>query len=148
MKPWAFEKVWVIGLLFLVNAVKAQPVAFDYQVINNHKIFKDAKAMNVFYYEPFGYKLATGPDGAPIFTLLQMRYTGTQASGDKDRIRYRNILQFKMQVQDSAVQTLQAIRTILQTAPHQLFLKPMPVTKFQSLLVYTPVNNTDSALTI
>jgi hypothetical protein len=147
MKTWVFQKVLAAGLLFSINDSKAQPVAFGYQVIHSCKIYKDAAAHNVFYYEPSGYKLASGSDGKPTFTLLQMRYTGTQVGGDRGSIKYKNILQFKMVLDDSAVQQLQEVKKELLKSTHQLFLKPMPVTSFQSLLVYTPVNNADSALT-
>jgi hypothetical protein len=146
MKAWTFEKVVLLTLLLTPTFTTAQPLAFDYQVIAGCKIFKDAKAMNVFYYEPFGYKLATASYGKPAFTLLQMRYTGTQAAGTKGRIRYNNILQFKMALEDSALQRLQTAKALLQKSVPHLFLKPMPVVKFQSLLVYAPANNADSSL--
>ena len=146
MTTWAFEKVVTVLLLLAGSVVTAQPVAFDYMMIHDCKIYKDATAMHIFYYEPSGYVLTTGTDGKPSFTLLQMRYTGTQASGDAGSIRYKNILQFKMHLDDSALQQIQAVKKVLQKSIPQVLLKPMPVTSFQSLLVYAPANNADSSL--
>ncbi len=146
MKNSAIHKILQGCLLLVSISIKAQPVAFDPLVINGCKLYKDAKAMNVFYYQPFDYKLATNKNGKPAFSLLQMRYTGTQASGDKGSIRFRNILQFKMGIDAAAIQQLAEIKTIIKRSVPNLLLKPLPVTKFESLLVYTPVNNADSSL--
>jgi hypothetical protein len=146
MRNFLIHKILQGGLLLLSMSPKAQPVAFGTQVINGCKIYKDAKAAHVFYYLPFDYKLSTNKNGKPSFSLLQMRYTGTQASGDKGSIRFRNILQFKMNVDAAAIQQLAETRTILKRSVPNLLLKPLPVTKFESLLVYSPVNNADSSL--
>lgn len=143
MKRFLFQLVIII---LPVSTLMAQPVAFDYQVINGCKVYKDAKASNVFYYEPFDYRLAVDKNSKPVFTLLQMRYTGTRASADNGRIKFRNILQFKIDRDGSTNDQLQAVKEVLKKRVPSILLKPLPITRFETILVYAPADNADSLL--
>ena len=134
-----------IAMLFAVM-IQAQPKGVDIQTINGCKVYSDAKNDNVFYYDPFGYRLATDRNGKPVLSLLQMRHTGTVATGNSGNIKYRNILQFKIEMDQSANEQLQAVKKILQRTVPNAVLKPLPVARFESLLVYAPANNADSSL--
>lgn len=130
----------------MLHVSKAQPLAFGYQLINECKIYSDVKARNIFYYEPTSYVLGTDNKGRPDFHLLQMRYTGTRASADNGTIKFNNILQFRIVADAMALQKVQSVRSVLQQHITDVVLKPLPVTKFESLLVYTPVQTVDSTL--
>lgn len=74
-----------------------------------------------------------------------MRYTGTRTSADVGRIKLRNLLQFKIDREASINQQLEAIKTSLQRHGASIILKPLPVTKFETVLVYTPTGEADTA---
>lgn len=135
----------IIGLLWAA-ASTAQPKALDIRTINGCRVYSDAKAANVFYFEPFGYKLATDKNGRPVLSLLQMHYSGSAATGNSGSIRYRNILQFKIEADYSANEQLQLVKKTLQTQVTNPVLKPLPIAKFSSVLVYAPAENADSSL--
>lgn len=138
--------IFIISLL--PCAAMTQPQTTGMRTINGCRVYTDAKAVNVFYYEPFGYKLATDKNGRPVLSLLQMRHSGTVATGNSGSIKQHNILQFKIETDNSVKEQLRAMQSILQSISPNAVLKPLPVAKFESLLVYAPAENADSSLKI
>ena len=143
------KKILALSLTYLSQmGIYAQPVAFDYQVINEYKLYRDARLQNVFYYEPANFIISVNENQKPDFKLLQMRYTGTRAAGDNGKMKFTNILQFKIIADGRYIQNLQAVKAQLQRKTGNVNLKPLPVTKFESILVYTPARNIDSNLVL
>ena len=143
------KKIAIVSFFVMCGRVLyAQPVAFDYKMINDFKIYKDARQANLFYYEPANFILSANENQKPDFKLLQMRYTGTRAAGDNGKIKFTNILQFKITADAQYIKNLQPIKARLQQQVANAVLKQLPVTKFESLLVYAPARNVDSNLVL
>jgi hypothetical protein len=124
------------GILLCCQQAGAQPSLASMQVLAEQKIYKDVKLPNVFYYMPADYKLVTNTAGKPEFTLLQMRYTGTRAGGDQQTIKFNNLLQFHVSVDETYANKMSALRAAVKKINAAADLRLMPVKKFSSVLVF------------
>ena len=113
-----------------------QPSIHSSFMIGDEKIFRDVKKSNLYYYTPFDYKLVTDASGKPYFSLIQMRYTGKQPTGDAGIIKYNNLLQFKIAVDGTQQKKVMALTTSLKRMNVAAELQMLPVRKFFSVLVF------------
>jgi hypothetical protein len=123
------------GLLYGIQT-GAQPSVSSSFVVNEQKIFRDAVKTNIYYCMPSDYKLAADANGKPEFTLTQMRYTGTQATGDAGKIKYNNLLQFKIVADIQQQKKTEELKTELRKTDAQAELRLLPIRKFSSVLVF------------
>ncbi len=135
-------KRWV--LLALWQPATAQPLLYNPELVLNHRIYKDMKQANLFYYEPCSFRLAQERDGKPALTLLQMHASGSVGRGNSGQVLFRNILQFRMEADPRVALPLPAIRQQLQQRIGSIELRPLPVTRFVSKLVSTMTGAADS----
>jgi hypothetical protein len=128
-------------------SLAGQPAVGSVITIGDHKIYPDAKKANVYYYIPFDYRLVTDPAGKPFFNLIEMRYTGTTATGDAGVAKYHNILQFRIGVETGTSARLAETRIALKRINPLAQLWMMPVRKFASILVFasSDITAADSA---
>ncbi len=138
----------ILTLAGTLNTTGAQTVSPNYQIIHNYRIYSDVSHPNIFYYEPASFRLSRDENGKPELHLLKMRYTGSKAMNDEGKIRFHNTLQFKIIADNSDAEGWQIVKSALKKNTPNSILLPLPITKFESLLVYTVVQNEDSSLRI
>jgi hypothetical protein len=134
------------GLLsfFFLQSLIAQPLNSTAIVFAGQTVFRDLKRSNLYYYIPFDYRLATDGAGKPDFALIEMRYTGSVASGDQGVSKYNNILQFRVTLDLSAQKNLGDLQTALRKAYPSAELRILPVRKFSSVLVFAGTGATEA----
>src|SRR2546429_1166448 len=126
--------------------MNAQPSLASSQLILDQKIYSDVKIPGLFYYVPADYKILVEANGKPSFTLTEMRYTGTRSAGDAGISKFNNHLQFHVVTDDSFQRKIADVKTILRQRLPSAELRPLPVRKFSSLLVFAGTSPTGSAV--
>ncbi len=133
----------VLVAMFCKTGIAQPSVALSQQV-GEQRVYRDAKQGNVFYYMPFDYKLVTDASGKPEFSMTQMRYTGTRATADAGIAKYNNLLQFRVAIDPQQQQKIADLKTALRKIVPAAELRPLPVRKFSSVLVFAGTSGTDS----
>jgi hypothetical protein len=128
-------------VLLCSNSLRAQPVVGSMFTVNEQAIYKDAVKNNVYYYIPPAYQLATDAEGKPDFTLTQLRYTGTQATGDVGVKKFHNRLQFRIVIDTETYKKFNALKIALKKINTNAILQPLPVRKFYSILAFTSIHD-------
>ncbi|MBK6936758.1 MAG: hypothetical protein IPH18_07605 [Chitinophagaceae bacterium] len=105
-------------------------------------MFKDSRQPDLWYYMPSDYHVMVGPDGGPSITLMQMRYTGTVASGDNGLKKSSNIFQFKIGVDTAHHRKLTSLQQAVKNTRPGAQLRMLPVRKFSSVLVFSGTGTT------
>jgi hypothetical protein len=113
-------------------ALQAQPVLSSKRKLFGCEIFKDQHNERLFYYSPPGLTLKKEPDGAPVFTLLQMRYTGTKLYSDQEEKGFLNILNLSVIAPGLGAEAFNNIR---QALGGEVELRPMPLRQFNGELI-------------
>jgi hypothetical protein len=129
-------------VLLVCSTGVAQPVAHGKQEISGLELFGDFRNDNLFYYAPGKLKLALDPDGKPKFQLLEMRYTGTAATGDSGEKRFMNVVQFTVSMDQVSAEMLKEAR--LSLGSERIELRPLPMRSIEAILV-TPVGDPNAA---
>ena len=114
----------------------AQPAISKREIINGVYVYPDVKKKTVFYYAPGDIVLATDNFGVPLYKFFQMRYTGSQATGDQGQLNYRSILEFTVQLKHLDATTIDNITTTLKSKTPKPELYPLPIKRIESGLVY------------
>ncbi len=143
----------MIGTTALLGAFApgAQPLMGSSFLLGGQTLFRDMKKPNLYYYIPFGYRLASDASGKPGFSLTQMRYSGTNFTGDIGVYKYNNLLQIRLVSDPAQNKTVAAIQAELKRTNAAATLQMLPVRKFSSLLVFAPADDaaaTDSVGTV
>lgn len=129
--------VFIVLFLCLVGLdLIAQPVLSHKEIINGIGIYPDSKKKSVYYYAPGDIVLATDNFGVPLYKFFQMRYTGSQATGDQGKINYRSILEFTVQLKHLDDATIESINKTLKLRTPKPELHPIPVKRMEAGLVY------------
>jgi hypothetical protein len=140
--------IHITGLLFCILIFcmdsKAQPSISSSQLIGEQRVYRDVKLANLFYYMPFDYKLVTDSKGKPEFSMIQMRYTGTRAGADAGVAKFNNLLQFKVSIDPQHQKKITELRTALRQTYPAAELRPLPVRKFSSILVFAGTQDTET----
>ena len=122
--------------------INAQPSLASSQLILDQKIYSDVKLPGLFYYVPADYKILTEANGKPSFTLTEMRYTGTRSAGDAGVSKFNNHLQFHVVTDEFFQRKIADVKAILRQRLSSAELRPLPVRKFSSLLVFAGTSPT------
>lgn len=131
-----FRYIVLLGLVAIATGSKSQPLFSSSQMIGDQKVYRDKIHANLYYYLPLDYRLVKDANGKPDFSLTEMRYTGTKATGDEGVVKYHNLCQFRIAVDISQEQNVAVLRNKLRSVFPSAELKTLPVTKFSSLLVF------------
>lgn len=102
-------------------------------------VYPDTSRADRFYYPPGDLRIAPTPDGLPDMHLLQVRYTGSFATGDRGVFGVRSLLSFRIEMVEHEPAQMQGARNAL--AAHlgrRADLRPLPITRLETMLVYTP----------
>lgn len=108
-------------------------------------VYPDDQRRDVFYYGPGEIVLETGPDGRPLLTFLQVRYTGTASAGTKGAVAFRSLLTFDVRQAGIDPQALLAVRAAAGLGP-KAELRPLTIQRLEATLVHPgPSPGTPSA---
>ena len=131
-------------LFFYCHSYKglSQPVMNNKERINNIDIFPDLKKKNVYYLPPGDLYLASDNFGKPSLKFLQMRYTGSQATGDQGKINFKSLLQFTIRMKNPDGNTIREIKnTLSKRNKSSIELRTLPIQNMEALLIYASVEN-------
>jgi hypothetical protein len=135
-----------ICLLILPGYAPAQPSLSSSQRVGDQTVYRDAIKPNIYYYLPAGYSVVHDTKGKPEFSMLQMRYTGTRATGDDGVAKFNNILQFRVAIDPEHPKKITELRNTLKKTVPGLELRSLPVRKFSSVLVFASSNTSADSL--
>ncbi len=141
MKP---NFIILLTLSFFCIAYKcfSQPVMNQKERINNLDIFPDLKKENVYYLPPGDLYLASDNFGKPSLKFLQMRYTGSQATGDQGKMNFKSILQFTIRMRNPDGNTIREIKnTLSKQNKSSIELRTLPIQNMEALLIYASVDS-------
>lgn len=106
-------------------------------------LYPDDAHGNIYYYAPGELAVATVDDSRPDLHFLHVRYTGSVTTGDRGRELFRSLLSFRVVLSGpSAAEILAAKRAIGTVAE----VRPMPIRRLDTVLVYTPLENPGEAV--
>jgi hypothetical protein len=111
-------------------------------------VYPDDARANVFYYPPGELAVAVGSDGAPDVHLLHARYTGSASTGDRGVALVRSIFTVRVTMAGPLPAELTAARRALAADGRSIELRPLPIRRVESAIVYapaTPVAASDGA---
>ncbi|MCY7310588.1 MAG: hypothetical protein LH619_07405 [Chitinophagaceae bacterium] len=135
----------ILFFMYLYQVATAQPSVQSATIINGQKVFKDIKNPNLYYHLPADYKLAADASGKPFFSLIQMRYAGTNKTADAGIIKYNNLVQFKISADGAQQRKIQEAATELKRTNPLAELRMLPVRKFYSILVFASTADRSNA---
>lgn len=113
-------------------------------------VYPDDSRRTLFYYPPGALAIATREGGAPDIHLLHARYTGTAATGDRGVAVVRSVFTLRV-VMDGPTPTQLAdarqalARTIGIRIGGPIELRPLPIRRLESAVVYTPISDESPA---
>lgn len=134
----------VLCQLFIIIESFAQPVLNSKKIIAGQVYYPDEIDSNIFYYPPGRLKIAE-EGGRPDFVLMITRYTGTNLLGDQGKIKFSNILQFKIVMEPKPDSTFQLAKKEMKFKSNPLFL-PIPISYIKSKLIYQDINSGDKEI--
>lgn len=128
----------------MMSETQSQPLFSSSQMIGNQIVYRDSKLVNVYYHLPvLNYILATDEKGKPDFSLIEMRYTGTKATGDEGAARFNNRLQFRITLDMSQQHKIAELKSELMKISPSVELRSLPMRKFSSLLVFAATGSSE-----
>ena len=109
-------------------------------------VYPDAVHASLFYYPPGKLRIASDPSdaSAPDLRFLQMIYSGTEATRDSGTFVARSILSFRVVLDPIAPADLNAA---MRSLPNGARLKPLPVDRMETTLVWTPLTDDTTTTT-
>jgi len=129
-----------VVLLLSGSSATAHPDLRQGRIAGSLRVFPDDRQQHVFYYPPGELAIAIRPGGEPDLHLLHARYTGTAARGDRGAAMIRSIFTVRVVMSGPTPPELAEARTFLAaTARRSIELRPLPIRRLESVLVYTPV---------
>ncbi len=133
---------WIalLGLSFAVGAAAA-PDLTRRQDLGPVRAWPDHEVSTRWYIAPGPLEIAREPSGAPGLRFLQMRYTGSAATGDQGRTGSFSTLTLRLRMKERDASQLGRIRKVLSRALGKpIELRPVPITAFEARLIYAPID--------
>lgn len=124
--------LFVLIALCSLNVASAQPKTSSKRSMEGLDIYQDFHKSDTYYYAPGKLHLATENDGEPRFRLVQLRYTGTKATGDQGNTRFMNLVQFTIQMDLANKSQLDAIS---QQLGRNAKLRPLPIKNVEAYMI-------------
>jgi len=125
------------------NVLWAQPVNESRQIIDSFIVYQDWKNKDLWYYCPGNIKLKISANGKPELQLTSLRYTGQNLSGDRGEIRYRNIIQLTVSMQQYAVEDIRSLHKKLKLSPRGKLI-PLPIKNLNAYIV-APIKDSEQS---
>ncbi len=108
-------------------------------------VYPDDGRRNLFYYPPGELAIATREGGAPDIHLLHARYTGSVVTRDQGAALARSIFTVHVVMNGPSPADLAAARRALASAAGSVELRPLPIRRVESAIVYAPVAGGDAS---
>ena len=100
-------------------------------------VYPDDRRSSLFYYPPGELALAVDSEGRPDLHLLEMRYIGNVAGGDRGTAVFRSLLSFKVRMAGPTPEEVRAASAALAAmGMRRPELRPLPVRRLDTALVY------------
>ena len=132
---------YLLAVFFSVSSL-AQPVFHKKEVVNGIVIYPDLKNSQLHYYEPGALEIAKDNFGVPELKFVQLRYTGTQATGDKGKLNFRSLLQFSLRMRNIPADKLRETKEKLASMTHaNVDLRPLNIRKINAHLIYASIDD-------
>ncbi len=137
--------VWSVVVLFAaVSRARSEPVLASAKTFGGIMVYADSKSSTTWYYAPGKLAIAQDKNNKPDISFLQMRYTGTAATGDQGQFRTRSILSFRILMNSPG--SLSAARAAMKNARLNVRqLRPLVIRRMETNLNYTPLAPSSSA---
>jgi len=134
---------WSILLVVLLTTapVLATPDLRKVTSAGPLQVYPDDRRAGLYYYPPGDLRVSLDQDGRPELRLFEVRYVGTAAAGDQGEHMFRSLFTFKVVMDGPGLQEIEAARKALKASRRRgsVELRPMPVDRLESALVYAPV---------
>lgn len=138
--PWGLWPLAVVGLWTLTATVTlCAPDLSKPRQAGRLTVFPDDSRAGRYYYLPGNLTLAASEGGRPDFRFLQIRHTGTSATGDRGVIAIRSLLSFRVIMDGPTADDLSAAKRALRRGTQRIELRPMPIRRLEAGLIYTPL---------
>jgi hypothetical protein len=112
------------------------------------EVYSDDARPGLFYYGPGELKAAADEDGRPLARLLQVRYVGTRAAGDQGESLAHGLLTLTVRMDGHSAEALAAAAADLAGDGRKIELRPLPIARLASSLVYAPVEGDSEAAAV
>jgi len=109
-------------------------------------IYADDSRPNRFYYAPAEIAVVTTPDGKPDFHFLETRYTGSAVGRDRGTILHKSLVTFTVRLPHPPAEELTRVARELGGAGAPADLRPYPVKKIATALVYVVIGGDTTSL--
>ena len=108
-------------------------------------VYPDDTRRLLFYYAPGALAVATREGGEPDIHLLHARYTGSAATGDRGVAVLRSIFTLRVVMDGPTTAQLAEARLALARSVRprpgdSIELRPLPIRRLESAIVYTPID--------
>lgn len=135
--------------LIISNSAWTQPVISKRETINGFQVCPDFKKKNIFYYYPGDLGLAKDIFGKPLYKFIQMRYTGSSATGDEGVINYKSLLEFTVNMTGADALALNNLKAELQKQKNvNPELRTMPIRKMEAILIFALADGNENKKTV
>ena len=135
--------------LIISDSAWTQPVISKRETINGFQVCPDLKKKNIFYYYPGDLVLAKDIFGKPLYKFIQMRYTGSSATGDQGIINYKSLLELTVNMTGADALSLNNLKSELQKQKNIIpELRTMPVRKMEAILIFALADGNESKKTV
>ncbi len=143
-RSWARVLVLPLGVALLATLAHARPDLASRRMVGPLVVFADDARTDLFHVLPPEPVLATGPDGRPDLALLSMRYTGNALSRDRGLALHRTVLTLRVKLPAHAPADLERAARALAAGGRAPELRPLPIRRIESAVVFAPVGRPDS----
>src|SRR5262245_55519298 len=133
------------GAMLVATHAFAAPDLASRRPVGPLLVYGDDQRTDLFYYGPPEIRLATGPDGQPDFSFLQMRYTGNVTSQDRGLVLHRSLITIGVLLPSYPREVLAQVSRSLGAGGRGVELRPLPIRRLEAALVYASVGGTDTA---
>lgn len=131
---------YIVFCCFCSYCLQGQPVWDTRRVIDSFVVFQDWKNTNIWYYAPGELKLKLKENGQPDFQLTSLRYTGQNLTDNKGEIRFKNIIQLTVQMQNYSMEDLNWLKKKLKIIPGGKLI-PIPIKNLETFLMASAGTN-------
>jgi hypothetical protein len=142
--------VLLLFLLLLGPLLPARAVAVPdwktQRVVGALTVFTDDSRPNRFYYTPAQIAVVTTSDGKPDFHFLETRYTGSAVARDRGMILHKSLVTFTVRLPHPPAEEVARVARELGSAAAPADLRPYPVKKIATALVYAVIGGDTTAL--
>jgi len=129
-----------LAVVSVAHAAQAAPDLRLGRAAGPLTVYPDDSVHTLFYYPPGDLAIATRTDGSPDVHLLLARYTGSVVTRDQGTAVVRSIFTVRVVMNAPAPSQLLAARQALSgSAGSTVELRPLPIQRVESAIVYAPV---------